>query len=70
MDGRLRRDGKNPLHLNGWIRYIYIYGKEKCDMKMFERPEIEIEKFQMADVITTSGDEGNPGCPDELPLDA
>lgn len=31
-------------------------------MKKFETPEIEIEKLEIADVITTSGDE-TPGCP-------
>ena len=31
-------------------------------MKMFEMPEIEIEKFAVEDVITTSGNE------DQLPM--
>ena len=33
-------------------------------MKKFENPEIEIQKFQITDVITTSVDE----VEDELPL--
>lgn len=32
-------------------------------MKKFETPVLEIEKLEIADVITTSGEE----CPNELP---
>lgn len=35
-------------------------GKEKKQMKKFEAPEMEIEKFGMSDVITASG------CPEEV----
>lgn len=34
-------------------------------MKKFETPEIEIEKFEIADVITTSSFE----CPEDLGMD-
>lgn len=33
-------------------------------MKKFETPVIEISKFSIADVLTTSNDE-NPNCPNE-----
>lgn len=31
-------------------------------MKKFEAPEIEIEKFQVEDVVTASGDQLDPGA--------
>lgn len=37
-------------------------------MKMFEMPEIEIEKFAVEDVITTSNEEGGSGNEDQLPM--
>lgn len=39
-------------------------GKEATSMKTFNTPVIEIEKFEMVDVITASS-----GDPDELPED-
>ena len=36
-------------------------------MKKFEMPEIEVEIFNIEDVITTSGEEYVPGD-DELPI--
>lgn len=39
-------------------------------MKKFETPIAEIEKFDIADVITVStGNEQDPACPNELPDD-
>lgn len=37
-------------------------------MKKFENPTIEIEKFEMLDVITASNDDGcgNFNCPNDL----
>lgn len=38
-------------------------------MKKFEMPEIEIEKFAMEDVITTSGEDiPEPSNENQLPL--
>ncbi len=38
-------------------------------MKKFETPVVELVKFEVMDVVTTSGDSGNITDPDELPLD-
>ena len=35
---------------------------------MFEMPEIEIEKFAVEDVITTSNEGGGSGNEDQLPM--
>lgn len=37
-------------------------------MKLFEVPEIEIAKFNVEDVITTSEDPIVPGDPNETPV--
>lgn len=36
-------------------------------MKKFEMPQIEVQTFAVADIVTTSGGEegGNPNCPYE-----
>ena len=37
-------------------------------MKKFETPVVELVKFNVMDVVTTSGEEPvNPACPMELP---
>lgn len=38
-------------------------------MKKFETPIVEVEKFEVADVITVSGYTPPAHCPDELPED-
>ena len=35
-------------------------------MKKFEMPQIEVQTFAVADIVTTSGEAGgNPNCPYE-----
>lgn len=42
-----------------------IKGKEKRIMKKFETPVIEVAKFNVADVITTSGGEWGSNTEDD-----
>ena len=37
-------------------------------MKTFETPYVEVKKFDVMDVLTTSGNE-QPECETEMPLD-
>ena len=37
-------------------------------MKKFANPEMEIEKFEICDVITTSCDTDGYNCPDDMGL--
>ena len=38
-------------------------------MKKFETPEVEVEKFELEDVLTTSTPEGELMNPDNVPSD-